>query len=245
MKFLIALQFLTIFPINIKKEIKKEDFGKSFLYFPLVGLLIGLFLVLSAFLFSFLPEFISASFVLLVSIIITGGLHIDGLADTCDGFYGNRSKEKILEIMRDSNVGAMGAIGIVILLLMKFSFISSICDIELYKILIAITVFSRWAQSLVCCLSSYVRKEGKAKYFIDYVRKKDVIAGGIFTLILFLLLMKIKGLILFFLSTLIVFLFLLYIKKKIGGITGDIIGAISEVSEITVFLIFFILDFSI
>ncbi len=235
--FLIALQFLTIFPIKIKSEIQEKDFGASLLYFPFVGLLIGLFLASSAFLFSFLPGLVRGAFILIISIIITGGIHLDGFADVCDGFYGNRPKEKILEIMRDSRIGVMGAIGIFSLLLLKFGIIASLPDAVLWKALIEMAVFARWSQALVCSISCYARSEGKAGYFIGYARKKDVFIGSIFTLGLFLLLMQLKGVILFFLSMLSVLLFLHYIRKKIGGMTGDTIGAVSEFSEVITLLL--------
>lgn len=236
-KFLIALQFLTIFPVKVQSEIENKDFGASLLYFPLIGLLIGLLLAVSTFLFSCLPEFLKATLILLVSIIITGGIHLDGFADTCDGFYGNRPKEKILEIMRDSHIGVMGVIGIAFLLLLKLSLIIALPDGILWKALIAMTVFARWVQALACSTSSYVRREGKAKHFIEHACKRNVFIGGIFTLALFLLLIQLKGLILFFLSLLPVFLFLSYMKKKIGGMTGDTIGAVSELSEVTILLL--------
>ena len=238
--FLIALQFLTILPIKIKSEIKEKDFGASLLYFPIVGLGIGLVLSLSTFLLSSLPVLIKSAIILTVSTVITGGIHLDGFADTCDGFYGNRPREKILEIMRDSHIGTMGVIGVVSLLLLKFSLIASLRNEILWKALILMAVFSRWTQCLACSNSVYARKEGKAKYFIEYASKRDVFIGGLFSLALFVLLMQIKGIILFLVSAPMIFLFLQYIKKKIGGMTGDTIGAISEVAEVLILLFFMV-----
>lgn len=237
-KFRIALQFLTILPFRIKSEIKEENFGRSLLYFPIVGALIGILLALILFVFSFLPYPVLSILVLIILVIITGGIHLDGFADTCDGFYGSRPKKKILEIMRDSHTGVMGVIGIVCLLLLKFSIFISIPFEVLWRALILMSIFSRWAQVLTCFLSKYVRKEGKAKYFIEYAGKKEVFIGTIFTLVSFLLLMEINGLILFFISLLPVFLFLNYVKRKIGGMTGDTIGATSEIAEVS--LLFFL-----
>mgnify|MGYP001559407118 FL=1 len=241
-KGLTALQFLTIFPIKIKSEIKGKDFGASLLYFPLVGLLIGLLLSLSALSFSFLPSLVKGAIILILSIFITGGIHLDGFTDTCDGFYGNKPREKILEIMRDSRIGAMGLIGVVSILLLKFSLIVSFPEILLWKTLIVMSVFSRWSQGFACLEACYARQEGKAKYFIEYARPRDVFVGGIFTLGLFLLLMSLKGAILFFLSLIPVFLFLCYIKKKLGGMTGDTIGAVNEIAEVCVLLFGLILN---
>ncbi len=233
-KFLIALQFLTILPIRINESLKKEDFGKSLLYFPVIGLGIGLVLSSSLFLFGFLPNLVKGAFILVISIIITGGIHLDGFADTCDGFYGSNPKERILEILRDSRIGVMGVIGLVSLLLLKFSLIVSIPRDILWKSLIMMVAFARWSQVLACYTSNYARKEGKAKYFIEYARLNELLTGGFFTVILFLLLMKLNGFILFVLSLLPILVFINYTKKRIGGMSGDTIGATSEIAEISI-----------
>jgi len=235
-KFLIALQFLTILSIRIKSEIKEKDFGESLVYFPVVGALIGLIITFSLFIFSSLPQLVTVTLILIILILITGGIHLDGFADTCDGFYSNSSKEKILEIMRDSRIGTMGAIGVVCLLLLKFTLLISIPREILWKSLIMMTIFARWSQALACFLSNYPRKEGKAKYFVEYAGLKELLIGGLFTVISFLLLMKIEGLILFILSLVFIFLFINYTKRKIGGMTGDTIGATSELAEVAVIL---------
>ncbi len=238
-KFLIALQFLTILPIKIKSQIMEKDLGASLIYFPVVGAFIGMFLVLILLAFDFLPHLVTAALVLIGSIIITGGIHLDGFADTCDGFYGTKSKGKILEIMRDSRTGVMGVIGIVTLLLLKFTLIASLPRDILYKILIMMATFARWSIPFACFTSNYARKEGKAKYFIEYNGKKEFLVGSAFTIALFFLLMKTKGMILLGLSLLPISLFINYVKRRIGGMTGDTIGATNEVAEVV--LLFFAL----
>lgn len=232
--FLIALQFLTIFPVKIKSEIKNEGFGSSLLYFPVVGLAVGFVLSSVAMLFSFLPVLIKSALILIASALISGGMHLDGFADTCDGFCGNKPKEKILEIMRDSRIGAMGAIGLILLLLLKFSLIVNLQGVILWKALVEMAVFSRWSQVLACGITHFARQEGKAKYFIEHSDKKNLIMGGLFTAALFLLMAKLKGAFLFMLPFLCVLLFIRYIKRRIGGMTGDTIGAISEIAEVAV-----------
>ena len=131
-RFLIALQFLTILPLNIKGKIEEKDFGRSLIYYPIVGLLIGLFLAGIAYISAFLPPLVTSVLILVAWMVITGGIHLDGFADTCDGFYGNRPKEDILKIMRDSRIGTMGAAGVVMLLLIKFATLSSIRSEDRY-----------------------------------------------------------------------------------------------------------------
>lgn len=240
-RFLIALQFLTILPFNIKVRIEDEDFGRSLVYFPIVGLLLGLFLSGVAYISASLPPLAASALILAAWMVITGGIHLDGFADTCDGFYGNRRKEDILKIMRDSRIGTMGAAGVVLLLLFKFAMLSSIRPEDLWKVLIMTTAFARWSQVFACSTSKYARDEGKAKYFIEYARKTDMFMGALFILILNWFLTGIKGVILFALLAATIFLFIQYAKRKIGGMTGDTVGATNEIAEAAALLFSLIL----
>lgn len=229
--FLIALQFLTILPIKIKSEMKKEDFGRSLVYFPIIGTLIGLALCMVASLSGFLPNPVTGALIVMASIAITGGIHLDGLADTCDGFYGPRPKEKILEIMRDSRIGVMGVAGVVSLLLLKFTLIVSMPKDILLKSLLMMAVFGRWSQVLACFTSQYARQEGRGRNFVEYVTIREFLIASVFTVGLSVLLLGLKGILFLVLSSLSVFIFIWYAKKKIGGMTGDTIGAVNELAE--------------
>jgi adenosylcobinamide-GDP ribazoletransferase len=233
-RFLVALQFLTVLPVRIRSEIAPEDFGRSLRYFPLIGLLLGLALSGAALLLSFLPHPVTAVLILTMSIVLTGGIHLDGFADTCDGLGGLRPKEKILEIMRDSRVGVMGVTGLFCLLSLKGVLIASMPPGILWKLLILMTVLARWSQVLVCCTSSYARAEGKARYFVEYAGRRDFFAAGLLTVVVFLFLAQLRGLVLLSLSLLPLLLFITYVKRRIGGVTGDVIGAASEIGEVAV-----------
>ncbi len=236
--FFVALRFLTILPIGPKQEAAKEDFGKSLIFFIPVGAIIGLFLASLVFLFGGLPQPVAAALIMIASIILTGGIHLDGFADTCDGLCGFTSREKALEIMRDSRIGAMGTAGMAALLLFKFSLLANMPRETLWKSLILMAAFARWAQVLACCSSKYAREDGKAKWFIEGASQKEALSGGLFTLALFILLMNVEGIGLFLILTFLAFLFISWINKKLGGMTGDTIGATSELSEaLALFLI--------
>ncbi|MFH1245417.1 MAG: adenosylcobinamide-GDP ribazoletransferase [Candidatus Omnitrophota bacterium] len=236
-RLLTAVQFLTVLPVHIRTETEGKDLGKSLPYFPLVGALIGIILAAMACLFGFLPVLPGGVLILSASIVLTGGIHLDGFADTCDGFYGGKSKEKILEIMRDSRIGVMGAAGIVILLLLKFSLIVSIPGHFLGRSLIMMAVFGRWTQVLACFVSSYARQEGKAGVFIECAGKKEFIAATAIALLLFLLMGQLSGIIIFGLAAVVVFLCVAWIKRRIDGMTGDTIGAVNEIGETAVLLL--------
>lgn len=240
--FLIALQFLTIFPITINGELKEEDFGRSLTYFPVVGAIIGLVLVLSFFVLRFLPIYVASALFLIISIFIYGGMHLDGFVDTCDGFYGNKPPEKILEIMKDSHVGAMGVIGIICLLIFKYSLLVSLLPFEnVWKIIFLMAVFSKFMQVAACYKTGYPRREGKAKYFVGKTTSIQLISGLIFTAGLFILLLKIYGIIIFILSAVTILFIVKWFKSKIGGMTGDTIGAVSEISEVLILFFYLIL----
>lgn len=231
-EFLIALQFLTIMPLRIKSQINEKDFGAALFYFPVVGMLIGLVLCGAAMFFDFLPSLPRSTVILLTSIVITGAVHLDGFADASDGLYGNKSKEKILEIMQDSRIGAMGAVGLVCLLLFKFSLIDGILEGGRGRALLVAPVISRWCMVFACYSSECARKESKAKFFIEYASKKEVISAGIFTVALCVFLLGLKGAFVFISVFVPVCLFSGYVKRKIGGITGDILGALNEIAEV-------------
>jgi adenosylcobinamide-GDP ribazoletransferase len=200
----------------------------------MVGVLIGLFPVSVAYIFSSMSSPVTAALVLISSAAVTGAIHLDGFADTCDGFSGTRSREKILEIMRDSRVGTMGVVGVACLLLLKFAMLSGMTWGILWRSLILAAVFARWSQALSCYTSGYARQEGKARYFIEYAGRKEVVAGMLFTLAVFFLLLGLSGLLLFFVCILPVFLSIQFVKRKIGGMTGDTIGTVSEIAEVSV-----------
>ncbi|MFH1753459.1 MAG: adenosylcobinamide-GDP ribazoletransferase [Candidatus Omnitrophota bacterium] len=218
-----------------------DDAAKSLLYFPLVGAIIGAILCLITFVIGTLPSFVIAAILLAASFILTGGIHIDGFADTCDGLCSGKPRDAILNIMRDSNTGALGAACLVIMLLLKFSIIAGTPIDHLWKSLLLMATFSRWSQALSCVTSKYARQDGKAKLFITNAKPKDVIFGGLLTLSLFYWLSGLTGIAVFTLSLVSAVLSIFYIKNKIGGMTGDTIGAVNEISENSVLLFSLIL----
>lgn len=234
----LAIQFLTIIPVKIKGEISNQDLGKTLVFFPLVGLLIGWILCCGLVWFSFLPPLIHAAVLLAISVVITGALHLDGFADSCDGLYGMWNKEKALEIMKDSNIGAMGVVGLIVVLILKFSLFFQITKGFLWQPLLCMGAVSRWAQIFSFLNTKYPRKEGKAKILIEQANIKNVMISGIGVFLLCVVLLGIlKALIVFGITSSVVFVFKKFVEKKISGMTGDTIGTVNEIAEITVLLI--------
>jgi len=238
--FLIALQFLTILPVKIKTEVKEADLGRSLVYFPIVGGVIGIFLAVISLIFGFLSRDISIVMVLIASAVLTGDLHLDGFGDVCDGFFGARDKEKVLNLMRDSRIGAFGVIGLLSLFLLKFVLLLNVPQKTLPAMLIVMVMFARWIQVLACYKFDYVRTQGKAKGFTEGADKKGLVIATCFLLIAGLGLGGVKMLVILAFASLPVIFFMYYVKKRIGGMTGDTIGGASEIAELS-FLLFLVI----
>ena len=122
-RFLLTLGFMTRIPVNVDLgEVKDEDMHKGFLYYPVVGLILGLcdmavFLLVSL----ILPEVFGILFAMLANLCLTGAFHLDGLSDTADGIYSARTRERMLEIMKDSRIGTNGAVAMCFDLALKFA----------------------------------------------------------------------------------------------------------------------------
>ena len=129
--FILSLQFFTRIPINVAIDFNKENIRYSVFFLPLVGFIIGGLGGLIYYLVSPYNAMIASFITLLATIILTGGLHLDGLSDTFDGFFSNREKEKVLDIMQDSRIGAFGVLSIILLVLFKFIMILNITNLPL------------------------------------------------------------------------------------------------------------------
>ena len=171
--FFIALQFLTRLKIVNQTEWSMEDFGKSVVAFPYVGLVIGLILAL---LYGILSPFIPLVPLMLIIVVaeflITGGLHADGLMDTSDGLFSGRERERKLEIMKDSRIGSFGVVAFVFVTLLKWQLLTAIPTAEFIPMaLIMMPLMSRW--SLVWSIRSYpyARKEGMGAAFANLAPK--------------------------------------------------------------------------
>jgi adenosylcobinamide-GDP ribazoletransferase len=165
---MIALTFLTRIPICNRSIYQQEDFQKSIFFFPIIGLLIGGILWGSYYLLDMIfPQQITAALLLFIYVVLTGGLHLDGLIDTVDGLYGGMTKERRLEIMKDTNPGAFGVLGAVLILVLKYSIYAQI-DQGMLLFLVVAPVLGRQSMVWVQVFYPYARKEGLGKLFSVY-----------------------------------------------------------------------------
>ncbi len=232
--FLQALSFLTVLPMGHLSLPEEKGLARSMAFFPIVGLLIGLLLAIAQFLLSYL---FSQSFVLWLTLgwlaLLTRGLHLDGFADTVDGFAAGGPKEKILEVMRDSRIGAFGVVGLIFLIGAKYLALEQIAEPSVLYSLILMTVMGRNSMVWVCYRSPYARAgEGLAKPFVENLTAREMIISSALTFGIGVLLRGLDGAMIFLGIGLFSLAFRFFFLKKLDGVTGDILGAANELSEL-------------
>ncbi|MCF8010405.1 MAG: adenosylcobinamide-GDP ribazoletransferase [Clostridiales bacterium] len=232
MNFLLALQFLTRIPVKIKGDVQISHMARAMSFFPFIGLIIGLAAVLLHILLSFFwTEAVSDLITLGFLIVITGNMHIDGLMDSADGLFSGKSREKLLEIMRDSRVGSHGVIAGFLVLMLKFLLLLQLTsELKLVALLI-MPVLGRWSQVYGAVAYSYARESRGAGDFTNYVGMREISWASITTILVCGLLLGFDSL--YVIAVVLVGVAVLdyYVSKKIGGVTGDTLGAVTECSE--------------
>lgn len=245
--FLTGLQFLTRLKVSHQTNWSPEIFGRSVRYFPLIGTIIGLALVVvNLFLGKHVPPNVLAVILITTEIVITGGLHGDGLMDTADGIFSGRNRERMLEIMKDSRVGANGVMAFCLVVLLKWSLLMDMTPSHLTAALFIMPVVSRFAMVVGITCFPYARPDGMGKAFAQYAGKKALFIAAFLTGVLVLLCATVflaGKPALAALAAVLVFIVLFgnYVKGILGGLTGDTYGAITELSEIVVLFVFLIL----
>ena len=234
----LMLQFFSRLPLPWQLTVTEEDFHQGILFLPLVGLLLGAVNALAYWLGAMLGGRELAALAAIVSNLwLTGAFHLDGLADTCDGIYSSRKRERMLEIMKDSRVGTNGACAIVLDFLLRWVGLSLLTETMAPLVLLLMPVAARSCNPLLM-QSVYARREGLGNLFIGKVSWSRTLAsvligGG--------LVYGITGhwLVLagFALVVLFQFLFRQYITGILGGMTGDTLGAGDECSELLLLIL--------
>ena len=227
------LQFFTRLPIKVQIAANSSDFGKGLLFAPFIGLVIGAVLAIAAYglLYIFPKDMVSAMVVVLY-MVITGGLHLDGLGDTFDGIFSNRSKERILEIMRDSRVGTNAVLAVFSVLLLDFAAFTQINDEYYIRIILLMPMAGRIGSLVGAAASNYARQgDGLGKSFIDFCGKKELAWGLLIYVVISILTLDYKLWIVMLPPPISAFILVRYFSRKIGGATGDILGAVCELNQ--------------
>jgi len=232
--YIIALQFLTIIPLPFKVRCEKEDLGRSAALFPLAGLTIGLLLVCLNWLISpWVPRPLCAALLITALAALTGGLHLDGLADVCDGLAARGGRERFLAVMKDSQVGAVGAVGLVLVLLLKWQALVAVPPEITWQTLLLFPVLGRFAQVLAIAGAKHARQDGLGATFIQGMAARHLLVALCITVTACLALLPVKGMIALTAVFAVTLIIKGYFQNRLGGLTGDIIGCACELSEIT------------
>ncbi len=238
-KILYAFRFLTILPIPWKQNEDLKVVGRSIIFFPLVGLVLGLFFVIFVnFLHESLLPLTLSVIVVVLWIVLTGGLHLDGLSDLFDGM-GGRSIEDRLRIMKDSNIGAFGAIALISIIIFKISLVNEILSNFNEKsvyILVLAPAWGRLMELLAIRFYKSARPGGMGDFFKKEIREVDWILPLLFMFSITYYLLHLFFLIKIAILICIMWFFSNSVSRKLGGLTGDCYGAICEITE-TLFLL--------
>ena len=239
--FICAWQFLTAVPLTRDcHDPAPDELAGSMLWYPFVGILLGGFLALSDVLLAqWLPREVVAALLLVLLVAMTRGLHQDGLADTLDGLAGGRTPSDRLSIMRDPRIGALGATGLFLSLIVRYAALVSVPEALRLPILLSMPAIGRWAMVVGSYRARYARSEGGlAAPFLMYLSGKHVLGA---TVVVLCVMVWAFGpgpaLAALALGGLVSRLATRFCRALFGGITGDTLGATNELIEVT-FLLF-------
>lgn len=236
--YFIALQFLTIIPLPFTIRWEEKDLGRSMAVFPLVGLTLGALLAGADFILApLLPRPVSDLILIAIMSAMTGCLHLDGLADVCDGLGARGGRERFLAVMKDSRIGAVGVVGLMLGLLLKYQALLHIPLAQKREALLFFPLAARFSQVQMTVGALAARGDGLGSTFISEAGTMQFVSAGIITMAGAWLLLDLRGIYCF----LILYLFTWGLKRwfqlRVGGVSGDIIGCASELNEIICLLI--------
>jgi len=247
-KLIYALRFMTVIPIPWKEGEDMGEVARSISFFPIVGVIIGLS-NFALYYFSvkfFSPVFTSVA-VVIWWIFITGGLHLDGLADTADGVWGGISRERRLEIMKDSRTGVFGVLTLISFIFLKTAGLYELFSLQnasIPHILISLPVFGRWISVFSIYFFKTARQEGLGYFFKENIGLKELVIPLILTVGIIFCLTGVPGIITLCVVTSLSVIASLFFKSRLGGLTGDVYGALCETAEMVSLLILLILSIS-
>ena len=226
--FLAALGLLTRIPVPAAPD--AETAGKATGWFPVVGALIGaLYAALAWLATPRVPSAVIAVFLVIAEALITGALHMDGLADTADGFGGGKSREDTLRIMRDPAIGSYGATALVLFMAFKIAALTALLDRHAaLPYLVLMPVLGRWTAAPLAYFLPYARPSKSAPQFVGL---RELLWSTMLTAAITTAVSPSHGFICWAAVAALATLFGAFCRRKIGGITGDTLGAAIEIAE--------------
>lgn len=230
-----ALQFLSRFYIY-RGEFDERSYGRAPMFFPVVGLFMGMvWMLLYLVVNRIFPSVVTAALLVIGMVVLSGGLHLDGFMDTLDGVFSGRPKEQKLEIMRDSRVGAFGVLGVVCLLMLKFTLLLSLPQEVLPRLLLIVPAISRWGMVYGIARFPYARPQGLGLLQVRYTKGRELAMATLFAAGAASLGGP-AGLVLLIVAFTLVNWLCFSLVRQLGGLTGDTYGAINEILEVFLLL---------
>lgn len=237
-----ALQHLTRLPLW-QVPFDERRLGRSGMFFPLGGIILGGLLIVTDQLAGLLfPPAARSAAVVVGLVALTGGIHLDGFMDTVDGVFSGRPRERKLEIMRDSRVGAFGALAVFCLLLFKFALLTGLTRESVFPALIMMTVLGRWSMTYAIARFPYAREEGMGKLYKAHTGVFELAVASLTALAAAAWAGGAGGVIVFICAAILAHLLCAYFNKILGGLTGDTYGALNEMLEVFVLALYLPLD---
>jgi adenosylcobinamide-GDP ribazoletransferase len=234
-ELLLALQFLTVLTIRKTLPFDEVAFGRSAAFFPLVGGIIGgVVWGLDHLLSPLFPPVLLSVVLTAALAILSRGLHLDGLADSADGFFGGRDRQHCLDIMKDSRIGTFGVLALIGVLLLKVRALDMLVGEMRTHALFLAPLLSRWALVGMAFVSRSARDEGLGALLVRNVHRRELLGASAFALVVTTIVGGHVGLLLFAVLTGILVGVTRYCHLRLGGVTGDTFGAIGELVETTV-----------
>jgi len=232
--FLLAFQLLTIIPISHSYIASDKQLGYSSLYYPLIGLFIGGTLAIASVVLASIPVQIQAVVILMLWVLLTGGLHLDGLADCADAWVGGlASKQRSLEIMKEPASGPIAVVILILVLLLKWAIISHLLEQQNFIVLLITPMVGRLSILLLMLSTNYIRTGGMAEKLVENLPRSKAYFLSLVCMLIGLY--YLGGLAIGFML-LILFLIAYQAKNRLGGVTGDVYGAAVELVEVGVLL---------
>jgi adenosylcobinamide-GDP ribazoletransferase len=234
-----AFGVLTIYPLRASDTWTPDALGSSMVYYPLVGMCLGISLwMLYVLLLILFPAAIACVLLLGGLVVLTGGLPLDGLADTIDGLSGGHSRQETLTLFKDPHVSAMAVVGVVLVVLVKYASLTVLPYEAVLPCLVLMMTLSRYSMVQLACFSSYAHASGGlGEPFVRGMRQEHFRTAVLLTGGVTLMFGGMRGIMMWVLVSLATVSYQTYFRRRLSGITGDVLGAVNEINESLVLLL--------